>query len=93
VPIPFSGPLSSRKALKIMIATTIMAVVVIGWCALTRAIRGPANPMPPPVPDLEPKVEHREVERTDPVTGEVVKQAPCPVSLVAQPGLPAEPEA
>jgi amino acid transporter len=33
---------SSDKAVKIMIATTVMAVVVMIWCGLTLAIQGPA---------------------------------------------------
>jgi amino acid transporter len=62
---------SSGKALKIMIATTIMAVVILIWCLLTLAIRGPANPFPSPIPDLKPKVEYEvEKEGTDRVTGE-----------------------
>jgi amino acid transporter/nucleotide-binding universal stress UspA family protein len=34
---------SSDKALKIMIATTIMAVVIIGWCLVTLAVQGRAH--------------------------------------------------
>src|SRR6202163_2848154 len=34
---------SSEKALKIMIATTIMAVVTISWCLVTLAVQGPAH--------------------------------------------------
>jgi amino acid transporter/nucleotide-binding universal stress UspA family protein len=62
---------SSGKALKIMIATTIMAVVIILWCALTLIVqKGPTNPLPPPIPDLHRKVEDKEVKVTDPRTGE-----------------------
>jgi amino acid transporter len=64
---------SSGKALKIMIATTIMAGVILLWCALTLLVKGPANRFPSPVPDLNPKVESREVEVTDPVTGKPKK--------------------
>jgi amino acid transporter/nucleotide-binding universal stress UspA family protein len=53
---------SSDKALKIMIATTIMAVVMITWCLVTLAIQGPANTVPWR-PDLSPKVEHKEIDR------------------------------
>src|SRR5439155_23307704 len=59
---------SSGKALKIMIATTIMAAIIIAWCAITIAIRGPAQGVPL-LPDLHPKVEHIEVpaeEAADP---------------------------
>ena len=48
---------SSDKALKIMIATTIMAVVMLGWCVTTLAIRGPVNPMPSWRPTSTEKVE------------------------------------
>jgi amino acid transporter/nucleotide-binding universal stress UspA family protein len=64
---------SSGKALKIMIATTVMAGVILVWCALTLLVKGPANPMPSPIPDLYPKVEYKEVEGDDPVTGEKLK--------------------
>jgi amino acid transporter len=59
---------SSGKALKIMVATTIMAVVMLVWCGLTLAIRGRANDVPW-TPDLKPKVEYQEVTAPDRVTG------------------------
>ena len=34
---------SSDKAMKIMIVTTIMAVILIGWCGVTLAVQGPAH--------------------------------------------------
>ena len=34
---------SSDKAMKIMIATTVMAVIMLLWCLVTLAVRGPAN--------------------------------------------------
>jgi amino acid transporter len=64
---------SSGKALKIMIATTVMAVVIISWCLLTIAVKGTANPMPSPVPDLDRKVDYFEVEGENPVTKEKQK--------------------
>jgi amino acid transporter/nucleotide-binding universal stress UspA family protein len=33
---------SSDKAFKIMVATTVMAVVILSWCGLTLAVQGPA---------------------------------------------------
>jgi amino acid transporter len=51
---------SSDKALKIMIATTAMALIVIAWCGLTLLIRGSAQGVPL-LPDLNVKVEHEEV--------------------------------
>jgi amino acid transporter/nucleotide-binding universal stress UspA family protein len=62
---------SSDKALKIMYATTVMAVVMLVWCFLTLAWRGAANSLPPPTPDLSKGVEYEVVEVTlDRVTGE-----------------------
>ncbi len=48
---------SSGKALKIMVATTIMGVIMILWCLLTLIIRGPVNPIAR-APDLSAKVEY-----------------------------------
>jgi amino acid transporter len=53
---------SSDKALKIMLATTVMAVVVIGWSAVSLAIHGPAQDVPF-WPDLDVKKEHKEIPR------------------------------
>jgi amino acid transporter len=62
---------SSDKALKIMIATTVMAVVILAWCAVTLAVKGPANPLPSPLPDLSPKVVYAtDDEGIDRVNGE-----------------------
>jgi amino acid transporter/nucleotide-binding universal stress UspA family protein len=60
---------SSDKALKIMIATTVMAVVMLTWCGLTLAKQGARNPVPLK-PDLEPKFERKVVPWKDPLTGE-----------------------
>jgi amino acid transporter len=51
---------SSGKALKIMVATTIMAVIIIVWCGLTLIYRGPSQGVPL-LPDLHAKVEHQEI--------------------------------
>jgi len=59
---------STGKALKIMIATTIMAAVMLVWCGVTLAIRGPVNNVPM-APDLSPKIEYKEVLAKDRVTG------------------------
>src|SRR5262249_9854005 len=55
---------SSDKALKIMIATTIMGVIILSWCAATLIVRGPSNPLPSARPDLHKKVEFKVVEVT-----------------------------
>jgi amino acid transporter len=52
---------SSDKALKIMIATTIMALIMITWCLITLAVNGAANDVPWQ-PDLSPKVEHKVID-------------------------------
>jgi len=63
---------SSDKALKIMIATTIMAVVVLVWCGVTLAVDGPRNAVPWQ-PDLqtrhEKKASGETVPRLNAVTG------------------------
>jgi amino acid transporter len=56
---------SSDKALKIMYVTTAMAVIIIVWCAVTLIVnRGPAQGVPL-LPDLHPKVEHKEIPRRE----------------------------
>ena len=60
---------SSGKALKIMVATTVMAVVILVWCGATLLVRGAVNRVPL-APDLSPKVEYQVVAGTDRVTGE-----------------------
>ena len=60
---------SSGKALKIMIATTIMAVVMLVWCGVTLLVHGPVNRVPL-TPDLTQKVEYQAVQGVDRVTGE-----------------------
>lgn len=59
---------SSGKALKIMKATTVMAVVMLIWCGVTLALRGPTNSIPL-APDLSPKVQYAETRGPDRVTG------------------------
>src|SRR5437868_870494 len=49
---------SSDKALKIMIATTIMVAIIIAWCGVTLLVRGPAQGVPF-WPDLNIEVEHQ----------------------------------
>ncbi len=60
---------SSSKAVKIMIATTIMAVVMLGWCGVTLFFQGPVNHVPM-APNLSPKIEYVSVQATNRVTGE-----------------------
>jgi len=55
---------SSDKALRIMIATTIMAVIVLGWCGITMIAQPDKIQNVPFTPELAPK--------PDPATGEPV---------------------
>ncbi len=48
---------SSGKALKIMIATTVMAVIILSWSAVTLVVNGRTNELPSPIPDLTQKWE------------------------------------
>lgn len=50
---------SSDKALKIMIATTVMAVIMLLWCLVTLLLQGPVNSVPWQ-PDLNKKWQHAE---------------------------------
>lgn len=65
---------SSGKALRIMIATTIMGIIMLAWSGLTLGVRGPMNDLPGWHPDLQKKVEVDDNGQTrpmlDPVTGE-----------------------
>src|SRR5262249_2749438 len=48
---------SSDKALKIMIAMTVMGAVILGWSILTLCLKGPQNPItfePTFVPQMNP---------------------------------------
>jgi amino acid transporter len=55
---------SSDKALKIMYATTAMAVVMLVWCGVTLLVRDPSQSVPFR-PDLHAKVEHEEIPREE----------------------------
>jgi amino acid transporter len=48
---------SSDKALKIMIATTVMAALMLAWCGVTLAVQGPVNREIPWEPDLTKKID------------------------------------
>jgi amino acid transporter len=63
---------SSDKALKIMIATTIMAVIVIGWCSFTLIKEGPKNQRVPLAPEFSAKPDFSapdpdKAEKVDPL--------------------------
>jgi hypothetical protein len=57
---------SSDKAMKIMVATTIMAIIILFWCGLTLAIRQTWN-SPPLTPTLNAKFNYDSSEVQDPL--------------------------
>ncbi len=57
---------SSDQALKIMGATTVIGVVMIGWCLITIAVRPEARHLPPITPDLSKKVDVQGKPMLDP---------------------------
>src|SRR5262245_32190971 len=67
-------PESSDKALKIMMATTVMGVIMLIWCGVTLTVNGPVNELPSWRPDLSKKVElneaGQELPKINPLTGE-----------------------
>jgi amino acid transporter/nucleotide-binding universal stress UspA family protein len=67
-------PESSDKALKIMIATTVMGVILLVWSVVTLAAKGPVNDIPTWKPDLTKKTEIGDsgqvVPKINPLTGE-----------------------
>jgi amino acid transporter len=60
---------SSGKALKIMMATTVMAVIILVWCGATLWVHGPVNKVPF-MPNLAPKLQYVDVMGKDRVNGE-----------------------
>ena len=57
---------SSDKAVKIMILTTLMAIVLLGWCGLTLITQGPKNSVPLE-PDFQPRMNYDKGEEDDPL--------------------------
>ena len=70
---------SSDKALAIMKATTVMAVVVILWCLVTLAVRPETRSLPPLAPDLSRKVD----AEGRPQINEVTKAQEDPLGWIA----------
>jgi amino acid transporter len=58
---------SSSKALKIMMITTVMAVVLLTWAGLTLAVKGAPNHFPSWQPDLSVKVDPSSGDKIDPL--------------------------
>ena len=70
---------SSDKAMKIMWATTAMAVILIVWCGVSLVFQGPAQDVPWR-PDLNQKVEHVEAKPNEdlkPMAGETLPAFPA----------------
>ncbi|TMQ33152.1 MAG: APC family permease, partial [Planctomycetota bacterium] len=63
---------SSAKALYIMIATTIMAIVMLTWCGITLAQKDSVK-LPPWKPNLDPRVQYETTTIIDPGTGETIE--------------------
>jgi amino acid transporter len=63
---------SSLTALRIIIVTGVMGVIMIVWCLATLALRDPqlVNWDIPATPDLNKRAEYKVVEGQDPITGE-----------------------
>ncbi|MBV9122048.1 MAG: APC family permease [Planctomycetes bacterium] len=77
---------SSNKALKIMIATTIMAVIMLSWCVLTLVLR-PANQINqvPLQPDLSKKWETNDAgEQVKPKINEVTGEQEDPLGFIGR---------
>ena len=72
-------PESSTKALKIMRATTLMAVLVIAWCLVTLAVRPETRSLPPLAPELGKKFDRD----GQPKINEVTKAQEDPLGWVA----------
>jgi amino acid transporter/nucleotide-binding universal stress UspA family protein len=75
---------SSDKALKIMIATTIMAVVILGWSAVTLAVKGPVNPVPSWRPDLSLKTTKSDTGETIPKMNVVTGRQEDPLGFLGR---------
>jgi len=73
---------SSEKALKIVKITTVMAVLMMGWCALTLVIQGPANRDIPFTPDLRVKTETLEGGKVVPKINPLTRDEEDPLGLL-----------
>jgi Amino acid permease len=73
---------SSGKALKIMYATTVMAVVMLAWSGATLAVRGTVNPIPSWQPDLSKKFE--DVAQTVPKINPITRQQEDPLGWLGR---------
>ncbi|HEX5472772.1 MAG TPA: APC family permease, partial [Lacipirellulaceae bacterium] len=82
---------SSGKALRIMAATTVMAVTMLIWSGVTLAVRGPVNSMPSWQPDLNKKWIVDEGGNTVPKLNPITGQQEDPLGLLGRYPSVAEP--
>ena len=75
---------SSDKALKIMIATTIMGLVILVWSGVTLAVKGPVNPVPSWRPDLSLKTTISESGQTVPKMNLVTGRQEDPLGFLGR---------
>jgi len=73
---------SSRKALRIMIAVTVMGVIMVIWASVTLAVKGPTNSLPQWQPNLEKKVEVSTTGEVAPKIDHVTGEQQDPLGLV-----------
>lgn len=74
---------SSDKALKIMIATTVMGAIMIGWCLVTLAVQGPRNSVPL-TPELDKKVVQREGQPPTPKINSITGEQEDPLGFLGR---------
>lgn len=75
---------SSGKALKIMIATTVMGVIILTWSIITLAVK-PVNPLPSLTPDLEKKTEWNEGTKTsEPKINKITNEQEDPLGFLGR---------
>jgi amino acid transporter/nucleotide-binding universal stress UspA family protein len=72
---------SSDKALKIMIATTIMAVVMLAWCGVTLFVDGPRNTLTWE-PDLRTRMEKKQSGEVVPKLNAVTGRPESPLGFI-----------
>jgi amino acid transporter len=75
---------SSGKALRIMIATTVMGVIMLVWSGLTLGVNGPVNHIPSWKPDLQKKFEVDDSGNRVPLLDPVTHEQQDPLGLIGK---------
>jgi nucleotide-binding universal stress UspA family protein len=78
---------SSDKAMKIMVATTVVAIVMLAWCGVTLASRWDSVHVPPVAPDLGKKFETDEAGNRVPKINRITKQQEDPLGFLGETAL------